>query len=579
MEAEAETLEEKALTAVSERSNRPKAADRAQQLPASALFDPHEEGEYGWLQRALGAEREAVAKELEKRHRLLIAEIEQRLRQRAPPAADAGRLETAASGGDLPGHGEKPPASFHHTAKHNNNHLPGGKSQGHRSKAEEAGHSEDGPTRWTAWTILDAIVTSYAFEWAFGALILLNTFIMCLQVQYDGMHTDYIIRYSSDNPPAAADVWPGLDEFFGVAAWFFGISFTVEVVLKIMVFGRNFWRMGWNLFDFIVVFSWLVDKASAETALFAVDPMLLRFCRLARLLRLVKAMRFMQMFDALQVLIASIKGSLAVLFWSTLLLFAIMMVCAMVLSHFLQEYMLDDKNPEHVRHDIYRYFGSFSRGMVTMLELTLGNWVPVCRLLMENLMEWYGFAIVIYKIMVGFGVVKVITGCFLHETFKIASTDDEIMIMRKQREQESHRGKMERLFSAADDQGHGTLSREEFAFVLSEDHVKTWLSAMEISFEDANMLFELIASNTKTCNDNEEPRISVSEFLQGTTRLRGNAKALDMWQLLTLSEKLTLDLRHLKEMVSANGRDNLLSLAASTPDAIPEDPGDGASSI
>lgn len=39
---------------------------------------------------------------------------------------------------------------------------------------------------------------------------------------------------------------------------------------------------------------------------------------------------------------------------------------------------------------VYTYFGTFSRSLLTMFEITLANWPPVCRALTENVTEpWF----------------------------------------------------------------------------------------------------------------------------------------------------------------------------------------------
>lgn len=500
--------------------------------------------EEDWLRQALDAERTAVAAELERQHRLLIVEINRRLRDTALTGYRSQRSESRPSSLPKPDPLEEPlgvvpspngSGGQHHAKPLHMGHFDAGVGE------ERSGHQVPGSK-------LNKMVSSTAFDLVFGALILLNTLVMCMEVQYSGVDLDSLLEYSGEDLPTSDDVFPGLDDFFVFIGWFFGVAFTLELVLKLVGLGRQFFTSTWNIFDFVIVCFWLFDKLTSGSELFAVNPMLLRFCRLARLLRLVKALKWIEMFDALQVLLASIKGSCSILLWSTLLLFSIMTVYAMVFTHFLTEYMQNRENPMDVRKDIYKYFGSFSRGMITMLELTLGNWVPVCRLLMDNVSEAYAALVVFYKIAIGFGVVKVITGCFLHETFKVASTDDEIMIMQKQRENESHRFKMERLFASADDGGDGTLSRDEFVEILSHETVRTWLSAMDISTEDVDTLFTLLSE--RTGHDVEGGRLSVNDFLMGTTRLRGSAKSLDMWRLLTETEKIGVQVDRLVKSMS-----------------------------
>lgn len=43
---------------------------------------------------------------------------------------------------------------------------------------------------------------------------------------------------------------------------------------------------------------------------------------------------------------------------------------------------------------VYTYFGTFSRSLLTMFEITLANWPPVCRALTENVTApWFGLRI------------------------------------------------------------------------------------------------------------------------------------------------------------------------------------------
>merc|ERR1712078_176798 len=111
----------------------------------------------------------------------------------------------------------------------------------------------------------------------------------------------------------------------------------------------------------------------------------------------------------------------------------------------LEGYVLDESNPYEKRQEGYRYFGTFSRSLFSMFEITLGNFVPVSRMLMENVSEWYILFNIFHKCAIGFAVVAVVRGVFMHETFKVAATDDNIMVAQKTRSKKIHRDKMQRL--------------------------------------------------------------------------------------------------------------------------------------
>ncbi len=62
--------------------------------------------------------------------------------------------------------------------------------------------------------------------------------------------------------------------------------FTVEIILRIVANGRSFWREGWNLFDFSIVFIALMPATGGFSVLRS-----LRIIRVLRLISTVKSMR------------------------------------------------------------------------------------------------------------------------------------------------------------------------------------------------------------------------------------------------------------------------------------------------
>merc|ERR1719305_1778708 len=130
--------------------------------------------------------------------------------------------------------------------------------------------------------------------------------------------------------------------------------------------------------------------------------------------------------------------------------------------------------------------------MLSMFELTLANWPPVSRLLVEEVSEWFSVICVGHKLTLGFAVLGVINGVILQETFKVASTDDMIMVRQKKREKEVLIQKMKKLFEALDYSENGELDFEEFTTIAQHEDVKHWLASMDIETHDLQMMFNLI---------------------------------------------------------------------------------------
>eukprot|EP00930_Biecheleria_cincta_P026317 TRINITY_DN18566_c0_g1_i3.p1 TRINITY_DN18566_c0_g1~~TRINITY_DN18566_c0_g1_i3.p1 ORF type:complete len:228 (+),score=37.14 TRINITY_DN18566_c0_g1_i3:22-705(+) len=100
------------------------------------------------------------------------------------------------------------------------------------------------------------LVLSTKFELTFAVLIVMNTIIMALQVQYHGLDVGHTLEYCGLDKPAK-ETWPGAQEVFIVFEWFFGILFTAEIVLKILALDIHFC---WDPWIFLVSVTYFVDS-------------------------------------------------------------------------------------------------------------------------------------------------------------------------------------------------------------------------------------------------------------------------------------------------------------------------------
>uniref|UniRef100_A0A183CB81 Voltage-dependent calcium channel type A subunit alpha-1 n=1 Tax=Globodera pallida TaxID=36090 RepID=A0A183CB81_GLOPA len=112
------------------------------------------------------------------------------------------------------------------------------------------------------------LVTSTPFEYFIMAMIVLNTII--LMMKFHGNSTEYekVLRIFNTALTAV---------------------FTVESILKILAFGvRNYFKDGWNRFDFITVVGSITDALVTEFGGHFVSLGFLRLFRAARLIRLLQ---------------------------------------------------------------------------------------------------------------------------------------------------------------------------------------------------------------------------------------------------------------------------------------------------
>lgn len=373
------------------------------------------------------------------------------------------------------------------------------------------------------------------FESGIALLIALNTVTMAFESQYLGADLGHDMGYPKYDQSAAV-AWPGLSTVFLVVDYFFGVAFTVEVVFKLAVLRCGWICSFWNWFDFLIVAFWIIEKLSAGVLPF--PTMALRVARLARLFRLLRLVRKIQGFDALFLMTTAMKGSVNVLLWSAVLLLVFQLMIAMVLNHMLTDFMSDPDVEMYRRQVIFEYFGSCSRALLTMFEITLGNWPPVARLLQEHVDEGYVAFALIHKLTIGFAVIGVINGVFMQETMNVASSDDQLMMRQRERAQRLHTKKMEALFALADESGDGLLDYQEFMNILVKPEVKSWLAAQGLDVSDAELMFVLM--------DDGDEQISADELVKAASKLKGPARSIDLHNLMMEHDdlkKLVLEIK------------------------------------
>jgi hypothetical protein len=236
----------------------------------------------------------------------------------------------------------------------------------------------------------------------------------------------------------------------------------------------------------------------------------------------VKLIRTVEQLDSLQLMTTALYASINALCWAVVLLFIMQSFVALILTAvFRSEYLQRTQLENSQKEELYEYFGTYARSMLSTFELMLANWPPICRFLSENLHEGWMVVVVSYKLTFGFAFVGVINSVFMQETLNVAVTDDNIMIKTRARAQTVHRQKMAKLLKLADTNRDGFLSLDEFEAVLDKnDMVKTWLESMDMETRDARLLFRLL-------DRNGDDKLSLDELSRGFGKLKGLAKSLD----------------------------------------------------
>lgn len=368
----------------------------------------------------------------------------------------------------------------------------------------------------------EKFVSCGPFEMFFGLLIALNTLTMCAEAEYFGAGTGHLLGVVGMSETNAST-----DQTYKTMELAFGAIFTLEVILKILALRCKFPKSAWNIFDFTVIaIAWLDLLLDIDLFL---NPMLLRLVRLVRLLRLLRGLSAFEIFDNLHLMVRGIKGAMPVLVWVVLLVFPALASFALGMNYLLLDFMEDESQPMEDRLRCYMYFGTFTKAMLSMFEVTFASFVPICRFLYTAVDAKFALFFMAYQLVMGIAVIRIIYGVFLHVTFACATSDDDTLIAKKNRENRKFADKMHELFTKFDASGDGYLTREEFAEIAQNPVVKTWLSTMDLELTDTDLVFDLA--------DGGDEKMCADEMVFGFSRLKGTARSIDIWALIGLVRK------------------------------------------
>mmetsp|Transcript_500 Transcript_500/g.981 ORF Transcript_500/g.981 Transcript_500/m.981 type:complete len:556 (-) Transcript_500:673-2340(-) len=513
-----------------------------------------------WLEQSLRRERESVASQLERRHQDLILDLSRQLSFVAAGTTDVktsggtSKEEAvteqsigAGLGGDdalLVEHeevAEVDAALATDSAETGKKLKKFGKGGTGSSVSKPVFASQqqalDGASLYQKYAYM---VNSNTFESVIAVVIVFSAIIMAFEMQYRGIETGYKVAYPSYSTPAD-DLWPWAMDVFQIAEWILGILFTVELFMKLTAQRRQFFIEFWNWIDVLIVGSWLATVIWESDSNF--NPNILRLLRLMRLLRLLRLLGMISAFDSLYLMTTAIKGSLHILIWAVLVLLVVEMSVACLLQASVENFLRDGTASPERKMEVYMYFGSFARSMLTMFELTLGNWMPPTRACVENVSEWYLLFFLLHKFIIGFSVVSVLTGVFIQETFKVATSDDQIMLNNKMRMMREHERKMKALFAHADGDGNGNLDQEEFIEVMNNESVKKWLSSMGLDVEDASKLFNLVNNGAES--------VDAHQLVVGAGKLKGSARSIDLIIFMNEARQMHAQVVHTLENMEA----------------------------
>jgi len=316
----------------------------------------------------------------------------------------------------------------------------------------------------------------------------------------------------------------------------FSALFTFDVLLRVAVLGKRFWMVAMNYIDLAVSVASMIELTLSRVLTLPVPPILFRLLRMGKLARAFRMVTMTSVLGSLQLLVKCLAASSNMLFWSFCLLTFVQCVAGLIIATLCRDFFTDASYGTALQEEVFRYYGTFTRTFLTMFEVLFANWGPACRILTDNISEWFALFFLLYRCVFCFAVLNVVNAVFVQQTMKTASSDEELAFKQKEKDAQMYVRKVRKLFQTIDDSGDGAINLEEFAKLVQSPKLQFWMSQLELEYHDLLSLFEFL--------DNGDGEITLMEFVEGASRLRGNAKTLDLWRIETKLEVLFEEVLH-----------------------------------
>jgi len=318
----------------------------------------------------------------------------------------------------------------------------------------------------------------------------------------------------------------------------FTVWFTVELMIRIIGEGVKEFFLGddfrWNNFDALLVVNSIVELAVPAAGNFS----FLRILRVFRLVRVVRIVRTVKALQKLRTMVFALMNAFLDLMWALFMIILIAFIFGIIFASGVSS-SLDSIDTSVVTEvedaeKVAISFGSMYETMVTLiLSITGGNdWMMYGENL--RLIQHGEMYFLIFCFYIGFsvvGVLNVVTGIFV-DSAVCTRTDDEV-VQCFQEDLKRTSGEVRRIFKDADTDKSGTLSLEEFVRQLENPWVKAYFSGLDIDPSEARIIFTLLDTDGSDA-------VSIDEFVDGTMKLKGHAKSIDVMALMYDQARFTV---------------------------------------
>ncbi|CAJ1454900.1 unnamed protein product [Effrenium voratum] len=367
--------------------------------------------------------------------------------------------------------------------------------------------------------LLQDLVSSWAFEMLFAAVIVTNSIFIAVQVE---------VAASSEG----ADSSPA---FFMIAS-VYTFLFTSELLLRIVARGPRIFcgeDWAWMILDLLIVISSVFEfvievlvqtNEEGNQSNVLTNMRLLRILRIAKITRAFRIVRLVRFIRSLRTLLLCIGRTLRAMAWSGVLLGLIIFLFGLIFTDICTEYLAREAAEQDAAAAAFLAVrcGSLEESMHTLYASITGGltWVEA-RDAFQKISPLWGILFEIYIAFCNFAVLNVMTGVFCQSAIESAEKDHELNLESVSNEKEKYIRAVRRLFTQLDENSDGGITRREFERAWDDPVLQTIFDALEITSTDAWNLFAQL-------DRDGSGEVDVDEFLEGCMKVKGPARSIDV---------------------------------------------------
>jgi len=356
----------------------------------------------------------------------------------------------------------------------------------------------------------------------------ISTTVILLNAGFIGYSVQYAIDHVGDPP----------NKVIMYIEWAFYAFYLVELVLKLMVFGRYFfididWR--WNIFDLFLVVMALYDVIIyiiTEHGVIdsgSMNVTWMRLLRLMKMLKMLRVVRVMRFFRELRLMFFSITSSFRSLVWAMVMLLLIMYIFALSFIQGASMYIMETQPKDisfEVEESLFLHWTTVADALTTLFMAISGGTDWIAPLIACKAMgDLYHFLFLFYILFATVAVLNVLTGIFVDAALDAAQCDrDSVSATLEAAQREQARAGALFFTENKDGTAATSITKEEFEEHLNTNVLKSYFHQLDIDTSEAQWLF-------KQLDNSGDGEVSIDELKEGLMKLKGMARSIDMVSL------------------------------------------------